>query len=338
MDRRLCLIIGWYNRFNIGDESYKLSFPKLFPEYDFVFKDTGQADICILGGGNILSESYVRLALDSKVSKRYVFSASANKHSPFSLLKEFDGIVVRDKASQQLLLDHDVPCHLGADAAFCLNPDPAVGKQLLQTMFSDNKLDLYSKVVGVVLNGHLGQAKDAQLARDFITLNKAAQDIASVADSTPASFVFFPMSTGAPHDDRVTNGLVSSRCKFWKKNLSIYERLSVQQTLDIVSACDAVISTRLHSTIFSILANTPFVDLLHHDKNESFLETCGLKDFGLSYWNFSSYQLKTLLNRMLSGRTELNDVRQSQDTLLRESVKYVCFNQSTGSDTGRIQG
>jgi len=329
------MVVGFYGKFNIGDESYKLTFPMLFPEYDFVFNDTGTADVCILGGGNILSESYVRIALDAKVEKRYVFSASANNHSPFSLLKEFDGIVVRDKSSYQLLRDNDVPCYLGADSAFCLQPNPSAGKDLLQTMFSENKIDLYSKVVGVVLNGHLGQAKDAQLARDFLTLNKAAQDIAAVADSTPASFVFFPMSTGAPYDDRVTNGLISSRCKFWKKNLSIYERLSVQQTLDVIAACDVVISTRLHSTIFSILSDTPFIDLLHHDKNESFLNTCGLENFGLSYWSFGSSQLKVLVNEMISDKKpELIQAKKSQEKLLRESLKYVRFDQSSRNDTG----
>lgn len=330
-------VIGFYSKFNIGDESYKLTFPMLFPEYDFVFEATGTVDACILGGGNILSESYVRLALDAKADKRFIFSASANKNSPFSLLKEFDGIVVRDKASYQLLMDNDVPCHLGADAAFCLQPNPLAGKQLLQAMFQENKLEMYSKVVGVVVNGHLGQAKDAQLARDFVTLTKAVQDIAVVADSTSASFVFFPMSTGAPYDDRVTNGMASSRCKFWSKNLSIYERLSVQQTLDIISACDAVISTRLHSTIFSIMSGTPFIDLLHHDKNESFLDTCGLKDFGLSYWSFGSDQLRSLLNTMLTEpKPELLEVKQTQHKLLQENIKYVRFDQSSGSDTSNF--
>lgn len=317
------MVVGWYSKFNIGDESYKLTFPTLFPEYEFVFQETGEADICILGGGNILSESYIRLALNAKVNKRFVFSASASKQTPFHLLKNFDAIVVRDKASQKLLQDNGVDCHLGADAAFCLKPDPEAGKAWLTEKFTSEKLDLYSKVVGVVLNGHLGQAKDAQLARDFITLSKASQDIASVADSTPASFVFFPMSTGAPHDDRVTNGLVAGRCKFWKKNFLVYDRLSVQETLNLISACDSVISTRLHSTIFSVLANCPFVDLLHHDKNESFLNTCGLREFGISYWSFGSYHLRTLLNKTLEDTIDLTGAKNSQMQLLQESLKYV---------------
>lgn len=333
MDRRVCLIIGWYNRFNVGDESYKQTFPLLFPEYDLIFKDSGTADICILGGGNILSESYVRLALNAKVQKRFIFSASANKHSPFSLLKEFDGIVVRDQESFKLLQEHDVLCHLGADAAFALKPNPEAGLALIKEKFEIERGELYSKIVGVVINGHLSQAKDAQLARDFITLNKATQDIASVADSTPASFVFFPMSTGAPHDDRVSNGLVANRCKFWKKNLVIYDRLSVQQTLDLVSACDSMISTRLHSSIFGVVANRPFVDLVHHDKNRSFLETCGIEDFGLSYWSFGSQQLRTLLNKSLSDPKDLTNICKNQEQLLKESLKHVRFDQSAGCDS-----
>lgn len=336
MDRRIC-VVGWTGHYNIGDESYKLTFPKLFPEYEFAFQDKGDADICILGGGNILTEDYVRSALNVNAHKRFVFSASANKNSPFELLKKFDNIIVRDQASFNLLSENHVSCRLGADAAFSMHPDPIAGKEILRRMFEENGLDLYSKVVGVVLNGHLGQAKDSQLARDFVTINKAAQDIATVADSTSASFVFFPMSTGSPYDDRVTNGLVASRCKFWKKNITIYERLSVQETLDLISACDAVISTRLHSTIFSILSNVPFVDLVHHDKNQTFLETCSLEQFGLSYWSFGSVQLRTILNKVLSEQqTILTEAKQTQVKLLQESLKYVCFDQSTGTDTSSL--
>lgn len=339
MDRRICLVIGWYDRFNVGDESYKLSFSRLFPEYDLVFQDSGNADICILGGGNILSESYVQLALKAKAQKRFIFSASANSHSPFSLLKQFDEIVVRDKQSEQLLKEHDVPCRLGADAAFVLKPNPEAGKSWLKQQFTSERLDMYQKVIGVVLNGHLGQSKDGHLARDFITLAKAAQDIATVADSTPASFVFFPMSTGAPYDDRVTNSLISSRCKFWKKNLMVHDRLSPQQTLDLISACDAVISTRLHSSIFSVISHRPFIDLYHHDKNLSFLRTCGLEELGLSYWSFGSSELRTLVNKALAGHgPDLIGVQQSQEQLLKESTKYVSLAQPTRSDSGDLQG
>ena len=336
MARRVCLVIGWTGKFNVGDESYKLTFPILFPEYDFVFKDSGTADICILGGGDILSDKYVRLALAANVKKRFIFSASVNKNTPFELLKKFDGIIIRDKASQRLLSDHGIPCILSADAAYCLQPDPIAGKKLLKTMFAAENLELYSKTVGVVLNGHLGQATDGALARDVLTLNKAAQDIATVADSTSASFIFFPMSTGVPHDDRVANSMISSRCKFWRKNHVIYDRLSVQQTLDMISAFDAVISTRLHSGIFSLISGVPFVDLTHHDKNKNFLETCGLQDFGISYWSFGSVQLGSLLNRMLTEKIDLSTARQSQEKLLRASKKYVCFDQSTGCDQGNI--
>lgn len=330
------MVVGFYNKFNVGDESYKNTFPILFPEYDFVFKDTGTADICILGGGDILSEKYVNLALKANVKKRFIFSASANRNTPFELLKQFDGIIIRDKQSQKLLTEHDIPCQLAADAAFCLKPNPSAGKELLKSMFKQDNLELYSKVVGVVLNGHLGQVNDGGLTRDFLTLNKAAQDIATVADSTSASFVFFPMSTGVPHDDRVTNSMASSRCKFWRKNLVVYDRLSVQQTLDLVSCFDAVISTRLHSSIFCVLSGVPFVDLHHHDKNKSFLETCGLQDFGISYWSFGADQLRCMLNKMMSDDLDLTQARKSQEILLQASTKYVCFDQSARCDTGNI--
>jgi polysaccharide pyruvyl transferase WcaK-like protein len=130
--------------------------------------------------------------------------------------------------------------------------------------------------------------------------------------------------------------MISSRCKFWKKNLVIYDRLTVQKTLDMISTFDAVINTRLHSGIFSLISGVPFVDLTHHDKNKNFLETCGLQDFGISYWSFGSVQLASLLNRMLAEKIDLTTARQSQKILLRASTKHVCFDQSTRCDQGNI--
>lgn len=320
------IVVGWYNRFNVGDESYKTTFPTLFP-HNLSFQDKGEADVCVLGGGDILSESYLKLALAVQAPKKYIFSASANRSTPLDLLNGFDQILVRDQRSSKLL--DGIPHHLVPDAAFAMESQ-GTGKEWLKAKFKEEGLELYDKVVGVVLNAHLGRhSGDGLLARDFVTLVKAAQDIAVVADSTPASFVFFPMSTGAHYDDRATNGLIAGRCKFWKKNLNVYDRLTPQATLDLISACDAIISTRLHSSVFSVIGHRPFIDLVHHDKNRAFLESCGLEELGMSYWSFSSDQLKIRLQKMLQDSDSYSDrlgrIHIQQSQALREGLQHVSF-------------
>src|SRR5207249_4018803 len=105
---------------------------------------------------------------------------------------------------------------------------------------------------------------------DFVDFTKFSYDLAWVSDNTACSFVFMPFGTEMPHDDRTSNAFVSSRIKFWQKNSVIYDKLTVQETLDLVSACDAMISTRLHSSIFSVLAGVPLLDVTHNHKNKWF--------------------------------------------------------------------
>lgn len=320
-------VLGWYNHFNAGDESYKISFPKLFPSHEFDFTQPSSCDTCILGGGDILNRQFVHKLLDSKAKQRIAMSVSVSAAAPFELLKKLDGIYVRDVRSVRLLQTNDVRCTYMPDVSTGLEPNRAAGEMWLKKQYADNGLELYNKRVGIVLNSHLNQGPDA-LARDHLNLLKVSWDLGKMMDETPASFILFPMSTGMPWDDRVTNGWLAGRCKFWRKNFVVYDRLSVQTTLDLIASCDVIISSRLHSSIFSMVSEVPFIDLTHHDKNRGFLETAGLEDWSLSYWHLEFDELKRKLQDMLGNdtyRSKLKDIKLQQIQALQKEASNVCF-------------
>ena len=319
-------VIGWYGRKNIGDESYKLSFPKCFPKSEIIIGGpVVDADACILGGGDILNEHYVRKVLEHPAPKKFTISTSANTNTPFELLKRLDGIYIRDKMSLELLRSRSINCTYMPDISLSLEPDREAGRKYIEQIFQEQQSDLYERVIGIVLNCHLFQSKPPDmLARDFITFWKVVYDLVSVIDNTSASFVFFPMSTGMPYDDRVTNALLASRCKFWKKNVVIYDELEVQENLNLISACDTVISTRLHSSVFCLASGVPSIDLLHHDKSRSFLESVGLSEASVSYWNLDAQVLKSLVDRV-PHRDVLDERRREQLDILQQEVSNVSF-------------
>lgn len=329
-------MLGWYNHGNIGDESYKISFPTLFPNQKFSFGDvrslSAEADCVCLGGGDILNEFYVKKLLAIPAKRRIAVSISSNINSPLPLLAKLDQIVVRDARSVKFLSGHGISCSYMPDVSTILKGNPVRGQQILTKMYRDEGLDLYQRRVGVVFNAHLCSGKSDMLARDHVTFNKVVNDLGKVMDDTAASFVFFPMSTSMPHDDRVTNAFLANRCKFWNKNLVIYDRLSVQDTLDLISCFDAVLSSRLHASIFSLTSGVPFLDLTHHDKNKCFLETIGMEDRSFSYWYLDPEPLKTLLKAILDQpnvyREELAQVCQDQLFALQKESGNVCFDQS----------
>jgi len=321
-------ILGWYDHGNVGDEAYKLAFPRVFPDCNFSF-DAPKAKNLILGGGDILSKSFLQQALSYPAEKRIAMSVSANSDTPVELVKRLDAIYVRDVKSVKCLTANGVPCTYMPDVATCMKPNRANGMQWLRAKYQSEGLELYEKKVGVVLNAHLYHGKPDILARDFLNLMKVSWDLARLMDNTMASFVLLPMSTQLPYDDRVTNSMTCGRCKFWRKNLVVYDKLDVQQTLDLISTFDAVISTRLHTSIFSMVAGVPFIDVTHHDKNRGFLETVGLTDWSTPYWYFEYdavyNRLKHLLNDGESDRNRLVTVLENQVKALEQTSKNVHF-------------
>lgn len=318
-------VVGWYNRRNIGDESYKLSFPKLFPKATFEFGDTPGGNISVLGGGHVLSKSFLESFARSNASRKIAISVSASPETPKELLSQFETILVRDVRTLRNMESWGIPARLMPDVSVCMEPNPERGRGIIAERFEAEGLELYKIRVAVILNAHL-YYREKLLARDYMTCLKAMQDIARVADDTSASFIFVPMSTGQPYDDRAMHGFINAHCKWWRKNWVIHERFDVQQTLDILSSCNVIISSRLHSSIFALISHVPFIDLLHHDKMLGFLETVGWRE-DLCYWNFSAHELAekltSNLDRERASRSKLELIHQEQLALLMKEAQNV---------------
>jgi polysaccharide pyruvyl transferase WcaK-like protein len=293
-------VVGWYGHGNVGDESYKICFPKVFPGHSFSFSADGSGSgPAVLGGGNVCSKSFLD-QMDRFSGRKFAVSVGCTRDDPAARLMGFDGVFVRDEESVENLRRAGVAARLAPDLAFCLEPDRAAGRAELERRFEGQGRDLYEKVVAVILNAYLCVGDDV-LAREEANFQKVVWDLARTMDSTNASFVFLPFGTGQPHDDRIANSWLAGKCKYWKKNLVVYDAPGVQRTLDLLSACDCAISTRLHSSIFSAVACVPFIDVTHHSKNSGFLRSIYRKDWSVPYWDFDRAQFVGMLNGLLGG-------------------------------------
>jgi hypothetical protein len=132
-------ILGWYNKDNIGDESYKLSFPMLFPYHHLTFSDKidqYNADYYILGGGNIVNESFIEQLKD--VKNKVAISVNVNQHN-VHMLKDFKYVYVRDRVGYELLKQNNIPCDFGADISCILDAETKNFSQI----YKKNNLELY---------------------------------------------------------------------------------------------------------------------------------------------------------------------------------------------------
>jgi len=320
-------VIGWYSKENCGDESYKLAFPKVFPDYNFVFtadlnnEIIEKSDAFILGGGDILSDHYLDQLLGIS-KKKHIFSVSVTAETNVHKLDKFENIYVRDKQSVEILKQKGLEVKFVPDISFILEGDRARGRRLVQKAFADDHRDLYEKVVVVVINGFLANDEiNLYNVNQFVHFHNLTYDLSHLLDGTNASFLFVPFGQDMPYDDRNTNMWIASKCKYWKKNAIILHEPSVQNILDIFSYVDAVISTRLHSTIFSCATATPFVDILHNHKNRWLAETIEKTDWTIPYETFDEDKCKRLLNKFLwspePARNELKVLLNKQRTLIK---------------------
>jgi len=317
-------VLGWYGKSNIGDESYKIAFPKVFNNCEFTFTDRitdhHQADEYVLGGGDILANNLIENIL--KTNKPCsIISASGNNQVDPEKLKKFKSIILRDDNSVKIIEKKGLNPTYAPDLAFSLTADKQRGAELIKNLFQEEKRDQYQNVIAVILNGYLidNHQSDFDLRR-FLAFQKMSFQLANVMDSTNASFLFIPFGQNMPWDDRITNMWTFQKTKFWKKNLCIYKEPNVQNVLDIIAACDMAISSRLHSTIFSIVAGTPFLDITHNHKNKWLLETLNLKQFSISYKSFDEERASEIIKDVMSRKEEysnnLREISERQKSLL----------------------
>lgn len=297
---------------NIGDESYKLSFPKLFPEHEFIFCDTLKGlepETVILGGGDVLYPFFINQIKASKAKHKYAFSVNINNDDHLSL---FDRVISRNVYKE---------VEYYPDFAFALEANKERGKAIIKSLFEQHKCELYENVVILVMNNYLAH-KENTLARDHINFEKVCLDLARIMDSTSASFILLPFGNGFPTNDKIANSSVYSQCKYWAKNLLVFESLGVQETLDVFAGADASINTRLHSNIFSCIAGTPFIDLCHHTKTKLFMSSVEKDDWAIDYWHFNFENVKMLLNAFLSNkdlhREEISKINENNKKLLSQ--------------------
>ncbi len=315
------LVYGFYDCGNCGDEAYKIAFRKLFPLYNFTFSHsldhTTAYDVIFVGGGDVLTPTVLD-KIQSLPQPVYALSIQGNEKIHIERLAKFKQVLVRNRKSTNTT-------NYTPDFAFALESNKILGKQIIHTTFE--KYDLYQNVVGVVVNAHLFADIDRkQSAADQMTFNKFAYDLAGVMDNVNASFLFIPFGTQMPWDDRISNGVVASRAKFWKKNAIIYNVLSPQNTLDVIAACDSLISMRLHASIFSTISHVPFIDITHNHKNTSFLEDIDYK-FAIPYKRFELNHCKDTLNYILENKYSLSESLQikakKQSDLLKEVIRGI---------------
>jgi polysaccharide pyruvyl transferase WcaK-like protein len=252
------LVIGYYDRSNLGDEMFKLVLPKIFPSFNLTFvciddinnklTDSYKAIIC--GGGDIINDYFHKRFLDIlKYFDGPIFAVGVGIPYP-GLIKRghldiFDHVFIRERTDllklQRRLGSSYV--HYLPDLGFALN-SPFIPKK--------NKNN--QKRIGVFLAQSLFKYKSV-----VYSLTRFLEE---VAEKHKVILYRFNTSNSLNEDDKYINkeiyDFLSSDYPNLENDENVYD---VEQMLNIMSELDAGICMRFHSHIFATISELPFFSI-----------------------------------------------------------------------------
>jgi Polysaccharide pyruvyl transferase len=315
------LILGYYDKNNLGDEAYRLVFPKLFPADELIFANPrvypiknqmslDKIDYIICGGGDII-ENWFHNAFTVLFKKIrcpiYAVSIGITFESTISqkYLGHFNRVYVRHRGYASELSDV-----LGSENVFHI-PDitfllePVLPRQMLST----------KPVIGVFMATGMEKVV-LQLKATLDSLSDRFRIIMYAFNTSELEHegdIFFARKFGYEIDER---------------------KLSVSEMMGEMSTLHLAICVRYHSHIFSIIQNVPFVSLAMTPKVRMLMEDHGY----ISNVAQSVEQIDQCIKYALDSRTEIMEKNEEIAQRCREILSnlQICVDTNTNNDPVKI--
>ena len=321
--------LGWFSRDNCGDESFKLALQTLFPDRDFSFfsdlapnlNEINEHSHLLIGGGNIVSKDFLRWLKAVSIPFTYI-GIGLISSSPLELLEGASQIFVRDFRSLALAGLRHPNALIIPDLTFSLTPDLENGKKLLNSIPSVSST---KKTLGIFLNDNVSANFNSSILR-FIEAEKVKLELARFLEALPYNLVFIPMAFRPPDDRRISLDVLG-KMLYGYKHACITEIMSPQDCLDLTATLDLAITMRLHASIFCTLGSVPFIDLTHHDKSKTYLQSIEHSDYSVDYYGLNAANLSSTFSKLEANSTNIKahfcDITNHNKEFLRETTTNV---------------
>jgi hypothetical protein len=294
MDDEVLLIMGFYDRKNIGDECYKLAFPLLFPNVkkitfectDDIEKIPDDVTTVVCGGGDIVNEYFMKKTQDllkDFMGRTYAVSVGIPyDDATVKYLHMFDHVFVRSTADYQIAAREIGEYNVSyfPDISVLLKPSriplpstslahhPRIGLCLAQPYFHNNpnKHDLLVSIANTLQNVY--NYYSGNIVIHFLNFNINTASLEECDKVCAAEMVAFLETNGIPyvtHDDITEPAMM----------------------IDFINtSIDVMLCMRYHSVMFSVITNTRFVPVFVSQKIDNLLQD-------LNYDSQRAYKIPT---------------------------------------------
>jgi polysaccharide pyruvyl transferase WcaK-like protein len=291
------LVLGFYDRHNLGDDMFKETIPLLVPDFkcDFIStddfnSDTNIYDGIICGGGDIFNEyfmSKIKTILTKSTNLQgkpvYILGMGIPYPSMFetNYLSYFDHVFLRETTDlSELTLkiggrySHSLP-----DLAFLKKP----------------RIWKPKKMIGVFLAQPM--AKNKEYIDTIIKVLEHSSKFGNL------KFIRFNYSKSKKEDDKFVQKdiqqILLAKGIHVDNDLSIY---NTDQVIEMMSKFEFAICSRFHSHIFATISGCPFISITSTRKTELFMKEENL--------NFSG-DIIDQFNQVWSQRVEISEKLQA---------------------------
>ncbi len=270
------LVLGYYDRANLGDEAYKLSFRKYFPNCSFTFVcvddacniSTSKYNVLMVGGGDIIND-YFNKKIKNIVENFVGIKLAVSIGIPFPCLiteqyfKQYDHVFTRnyeDLRRLQELMGCE-KAHFLPDLAFVLDrPKRTVAPQEKKScgVFLVNNMLRYPKIVKHI-----------------------AKLVGQISFDHNLIFYSFNTSQSKENDSEISDVVAQHILSKYNRNASITDQhhlSDVNEMLLSMGNLDFAVCMRFHAHIFSMLANVPFISISSTRKTRSLMKYADLID------------------------------------------------------------
>lgn len=295
-------VFGWYGHGNFGDDSFKESFPLLWPGAAFSFMDAVPEDVneaydaAMVGGGSFLDAGLPGIQRLKLPTAFVGIGAGKAVAAPMrEALARAEVVVVRDSLSyDRLRLMPGMPLLIqAADLVFARTPeswaharaafDPA-GPKIVSVLLSEH----------FVPRGESPEWVSSSWAWFCMELAQALDKM--VREGWRVQFV--PMSQTRAWDDRRAAAAVVSRMTRAVDAIWLWH--GSKDIIQVIGQSQLVISKRLHGAIFAAAMGVPCLAVSGHDKMAGFAEDAGL--LSVDYYGLASARLNHAIEGALAER------------------------------------
>ena len=318
------LIIGFYNRGNLGDESYKITFNIIFGSNhnltftsidDISFIEKDKYDMIIFGGGDIICPYFMdkaNILLAKYTGLVYAVSVGIPYPQYAHYLNLFDHVFVRSKNDYELACktigSHNV--NFLCDSSILLSSVKKSASRCISGLIGQHITQNNIKRIGICLAQPMFY-NNSNTSNILYKLTQVFENISKYFENVEFHIIAFNSYVKSEQEcDYFINVKLAECLTKHNFKIVIHKEQTVRNMIKLIQNMDILLCMRYHSVMFALICHIPFVALYVSQKVSNLLIDNNIEQYSIKF----IYDHKTFL--------PIDFDKNKLEILLKSAVAY----------------